>query len=279
MHMKSFLVAVDFSNCSVNALMHAAQLAYFTNSRLEMIWVNNPLKTRVNVVDYASTGLINEMNIQFKRLADELQAKYIGLKVDYLIREGKVYKEIGLQAEESKSQLIIAGTHGRTGFEMLWIGSNVYRIVSTAPCPVLTVRAGVNVSDRFNTIILPIDSTIETREKVTITAEIAKTTHAKVIVLKLYSTDMIEVKDSVDIYADQAVDYLREEGVEVEMDEARASNLTDTTIEYAKKVDANLIVIMTEQEKKVTNFLIGNFAQQMMNNSPLPVLSVRPKMP
>lgn len=277
--MKSFLVAVDFSNCSVNALMHAAQLAYFTNSRLEMIWVNNPLKTRVNVVDYASTGLINEMNIQFKRLADELQAKYIGLKVDYLIREGKVYKEIGLQAEESKSQLIIAGTHGRTGFEMLWIGSNVYRIVSTAPCPVLTVRAGVNVSDRFNTIILPIDSTIETREKVTITAEIAKTTHAKVIVLKLYSTDMIEVKDSVDIYADQAVDYLREEGVEVEMDEARASNLTDTTIEYAKKVDANLIVIMTEQEKKVTNFLIGNFAQQMMNNSPLPVLSVRPKMP
>lgn len=277
--MKSFLVAVDFSNCSVNALMHAAQLAYFTNSRLEMIWVNNPLKTRVNVVDYASTGLINEMNIQFKRLADELQAKYIGLKVDYLIREGKVYKEIGLQAEESKSQLIIAGTHGRTGFEMLWIGSNVYRIVSTAPCPVLTVRAGVNVSDRFNTIILPIDSTIETREKVTITAEIAKTTHAKVIVLKLYSTDMIEVKDSVDIYADQAVDYLREEGVEVEMDEARASNLTDTTIEYAKKVDANLIVIMTEQEKKATNFLIGNFAQQMMNNSPLPVLSVRPKMP
>jgi nucleotide-binding universal stress UspA family protein len=277
--MKSFLVAVDFSNCSVNALMHAAQLAYFTNSRLEMIWVNNPLKTRVNVVDYASTGLINEMNIQFKRLADELQAKYIGLKVDYLIREGKVYKEIGLQAEESKSQLIIAGTHGRTGFEMLWMGSNVYRIVSTAPCPVLTVRAGVNVSDRLNTIILPIDSTIETREKVTITAEIAKTTHAKVIVLKLYSTDMIEVKDSVDIYADQVVDYLREEEVEVEMDEARASNLTDTTIEYAKKVDANLIVIMTEQEKKVTNFLIGNFAQQMMNNSPLPVLSVRPKMP
>ena len=274
--MKSFLVAVDFSNCSVNALMYAAQLAYFTNSRIEMIWVNNPLKTRVNVVDYASTGLINEMNVQFKHLAEELQTKYPGLKVDYLIREGKVYKEIGLQAEESKSQIIVAGTHGRTGIEMMWMGSNVYRIVSTAPCPVLTVRAGIAINEQLKTIILPIDSTVETREKVTITAELAHTSHAKVIVLKLYSTDVIEVRDSVDIYAQQAFEYLLEEEVVVEMDEMEANNLTVTTIEYAKKVNANLIIIMTEQEKKVANFLVGNFAHQMMNTSPIPVLSVRP---
>src|ERR1035437_4791320 len=188
--MKSFLVAVDFSNCSVNALMHAAQLAYLTNSRIEMIWVNNPQKTKVYVAGSESTGLINEMNVQFKHLADELLAKYPGLKVDYLIREGKVYKEISLQAEESKSQLIVAGTHGRTGLEKLWMGSNVHRIVSTALCPVLTVHAGVNLTDRLDTIILPIDSTIETREKATITAAIARAAHAKVIVLKLYSSEV-----------------------------------------------------------------------------------------
>ena len=275
--MKSFLVAVDFSNCSVNALMHAAQLAYLTNSRIEMIWVNNPKKTKVNVAETESTGLINEMNVQFKHLAEELLAKYPGLKVDYLIREGKVYKEIGLQAEESKSQLIVAGTHGRIGLEKLWMGSNVYRIVSTAPCPVLTVRAGAPVSDQLKTIILPIDSTVETREKVSITAILAHSSHAKVIVLKLYSTDVIEVRDSVDIYAQQVFDFLREEEVETEMDVTEAKNITVTTIEYATKVNANLIIIMTEQEKKVANFLIGDFAHQMMNISPIPVLSVRPQ--
>ena len=275
--MKSFLVAVDFSNCSVNALMHAAQLAYFTNSRIEMIWVNNPQKTKVNVSESESTGLINEMNVQFKHLAEELQTKYPGLKIDYLIREGKVYKEIGLQAEESKSQIIVAGTHGRAGLEKLWMGSNVYRIVSTAPCPVLTVRMGAAVNAELKTIILPIDSTVETREKVTITAELARSSHAKVIVLKLYSTDVIEVRDSVDIYAQQAFEYLIEEEVVAEMDETEAKNLTVTTIEYAKKVNANLIVIMTEQEKKIANFLLGDFAHQMMNTSPIPVLSVRPQ--
>jgi nucleotide-binding universal stress UspA family protein len=275
--MKSFLVAVDFSNCSVNALMHAAQLAYFTNSRIEMIWVNNPQKTQVTVSKSESTGLINEMNVQFEHIAEELQTKYPGLKVDYLIREGKVYKEIGLQAEESKSRIIVAGTHGRTGLEKLWMGSNVYRLVSTAPCPVLTVRSGAIVSDQFKTIILPIDSTVETREKVTITAELAHSLQAKVIVLKLYSTDVAEVRDSVDIYAQQAFEYLLEEEVVAEMDETEAKNLTVTTIEYAQKVNANLIVIMTEQEKKIANFLIGNFAHQMMSNSPIPVLSVRPQ--
>jgi len=275
--MKSLLVAVDFSNCSVNALLHAAQLAYLTGARLEMIWVNNPIKTRVNVADDDSNGLVNEMNIQFKRLTDELQSKYVGLKVDYLIREGKVYKEIAAQAIESESQLIVAGTHGRSGFEKFWMGSNVYRVVSTAPCPVISVRAGVNTKEKLNTIILPIDSTVETREKVTITAEIAKAAKAKVIVLRLYSSDMIEVRDSVDIYADQVADYLREEEVEVEIDDAHAENLTETTIDYARKVDADLIVIMTEQEKKVANFLLGNFAQQMINHAPVPVMSVRPK--
>jgi nucleotide-binding universal stress UspA family protein len=275
--MKSFLVAVDFSNCSVNALMHAAQLAYLTNSGIEMIWVNNPKKTKVYVAESESTRLINEMNVQFKHLADELQAKYPGLKVDYLIREGKVSKEIKLQAEESKSQIIVAGTHGRIGLEKLWMGSNVYRIVSTAPCPVLTVRAGAAVSGHLKTIILPIDSTVETREKVTIAAELAQSSHAKIIVLKLYSTDVIEVRDSVDIYAQQVLDYLREEEVVAEMDETEAKNLTVTTIEYATKVNANLIIIMTEQEKKVANFLIGDFAHQMMNTSPIPILSVRPQ--
>lgn len=277
--MKSFLVAVDFSNCSVNALMHAAHLAYFTNAQIEMIWVNNPAKTKVYVTSDNSTGLINEMNTQFKRLKEELQAKYFGLKVDYLIREGKVHKEISLQAKESNSLMIVAGSHGSTGFERIWMGSNVYRIVSSAPCPVFTVRAGINLHDRVNTIILPIDSSIETREKVTITAEIAHSTHARVIILKLYSTELIEVKDSVDIYAGQAADYLKEEGVEVTMDEAHADNLTVTTIDYARKVDANLIVIMTEQEKKIANFLIGSFAQQMLDSAPVPVLSVRPQQP
>ena len=54
-------------------------------------------------------------------------------------------------------------------------------------------------------------------------------------------------------------------------------NLTVTTLEYADSVDADMIVIMTEQESSLTSFLLGNYAQQMLTLSHRPVLSVRPE--
>ena len=54
-------------------------------------------------------------------------------------------------------------------------------------------------------------------------------------------------------------------------------NLTVSTLEYADKVNADLIVIMTEQEKALTSWLIGNYAQQMLHLSKHPILSIRPE--
>ena len=62
---------------------------------------------------------------------------------NYKIRKGKVHVEIANQAKYSDAMLVIAGTHGVTGFEEFWIGSNAYRIVTYAPCPVITVRTNL----------------------------------------------------------------------------------------------------------------------------------------
>ena len=56
-----------------------------------------------------------------------------------------------------------------------------------------------------------------------------------------------------------------------------AENLTDATIDYALKHDANLISIMTEQETSARNLLLGTYAQQMVNHSPIPVLCIHPQ--
>ena len=54
-------------------------------------------------------------------------------------------------------------------------------------------------------------------------------------------------------------------------------NLTVTTLEYADEVNADLIVIMTEQESSLTSFLLGTYAQQMLTLSHRPILSIRPE--
>ena len=53
-------------------------------------------------------------------------------------------------------------------------------------------------------------------------------------------------------------------------------HITEATIEYANKVNANLISIMTEQETKTSNLWLGPYASQMVNHSPVPVLSIHP---
>ncbi|HOW32036.1 MAG TPA: universal stress protein, partial [Bacteroidales bacterium] len=95
--------------------------------------------------------------------------------------------------------------------------------------------------------------------------------------LKLYSSKVKAIRNTIDEYAEQVVEYLTEEEIANVVDAVEADNLTISTIEYAQKVKANLISIMTEQETKMYNLLIGPYAQQMVNTSPFPVLSINPK--
>jgi len=168
------------------------------------------------------------------------------------------------------------GTHGSSGFEQFWIGSNANRLISIAHCPVITLRAGISARHPLERIIMPIDSTIDTRQKVPFTAYLARLFDAEIYVVSVYASKYKAIRRRVDEYTDQVIKYLEEEGMVYRRDAIEVDNLTTATIDYANKVRANLISIMTEQETSPYNLLVGPYAQQMVNNSPFPVLSINP---
>lgn len=275
--MRTIISAVDFSDCSINALEHAVNIARHSKANLLMLWVNNPYTTKTILSSDLSDDLVEEVEHQFTRLINKYSPQLPDSKIDYIIREGKVYKEVVTQARESDAWLIVAGTHGSSGFEELWMGSNANRIVTAAPCPIITIRAGVEISRDLKLIVMPIDSTMETRQKVPFTAELAQAFNADIHVLAVYTTTVDDVRGRVLSYAKQACKYLKESGVNNQLIEVDAENLSTTTMEYAKQVNANLISIMTEQEKTAINLWLGPYAQQMVHHSPIPVLSIHPK--
>jgi nucleotide-binding universal stress UspA family protein len=181
------------------------------------------------------------------------------------------------QAKYSDAMLVIAGTHGVTGFEEFWIGSNAYRIVTYAPCPVITIRAGYKFKEEMERIVVPIDSTLETRQKVPFACSIAQIFDAELHVLALYSTTIAAVRYKVDNYSKQVKSFLENEKVKFKMASIEADNITNASIDYAKEIDADLITIMTEQETTTANLFLGAYAQQMVNHSPVPVLSLQAK--
>jgi len=274
--MKKILVAIDFSDCSINALEHAITIANKAESDVEMIFVIKPDSSREMFTEGPQT-----LSVMIRDRFDELVEKYhhrMGKnKLGYLITEGKVYSEIVKEADKKDYFLVVAGTHGSSGFEEFWMGSNANRIVSAIKKPVITIRGGVNIKRHLEKIVLPLDSTPETRQKVPFTAYMAKIFNAEVHILRVYTSNVKAVIRKVDSYSEQVVKHLEEENIKYVLESVHADNLTDSTIEYALRINANLISIMTEQEITAKNLLLGPYAQQMVNHSPIPVLSIHPK--
>lgn len=274
--MNNIVVAIDFSDCSVNALEHAISIAQKGNFDIHMVWVNNPTTTRILLASDQSAEIKAEVKAQFEKLIDKYSKSLPHSKLHYSIREGKVYHQVALLAKELDSLLVVAGTHGTSGFEEFWIGSNANKIVSLAPCPVITIRGGVKISRELTKIVMPIDSTPETRQKASFTAFIANLFKAEVYVISLYTTSISTIQENIDSYAKQVIRYLKEQGVVCHHEAIRTDNIAKATLEYAEKIDANLISIMTEQETATSNLWLGPYAQQMVNHSPIPVLSIHP---
>jgi nucleotide-binding universal stress UspA family protein len=271
--MSTIIVAIDFSECSINALVHAVSIAKICGQDLRLVWVGKPEAQKERFID-AESDPSRTVKKKLEELAAKYQPELPSNKITSKIRKGKVYKEIAEEARDCRSILIVAGTHGASGFEEFWIGSNANRIVSYATCPVITIREGIPVQRPLSRIVLPIDSTMETRQKATFTGYLAKMHNAEIHILRLYSSKIKAMRQNVDFYAGQVARYFDQEGIKYVTTSRDADNLANAMIDYAKEVDANLISIMTDQESTASNLWLGPYAQQLVNHSPYPVLSI-----
>ncbi len=274
--MKKILVAIDFLDCSINALAHAVSIAEKAGADIEMVWVNMPDHSK-EIFKCNPDTLLVEVEKRFHELIEDFSSEMGKGKMSFKIKDGKVYREIVSEAKEYAADLIIVGTHGSSGFEEFWIGSNANKIVSAADKPIITIRGGVDIQRPLTKIVLPIDSTVETRQKLPFATELAKIHDAEIHALSIYTSKVSDIRYRVDTYTDQVIEYLEEEGVKYVRTAIETSNLTNATIGYAEKIDANMISIMTEQERVTANLWLGPFAQQMVNHSPFPVLSIHPR--
>ncbi len=141
--------ATDFSAPSKRALDTAAELAQrFGAERLRILHVDETIERFA-----AATDAEARFAQEYARLQDEARAvtralaestaKASGLDVAGEFRVGNAYLEIVRYAEEEKADLVVVGTHGRTGLKRVIMGSVAERVVRHAPCNVLTVKADV----------------------------------------------------------------------------------------------------------------------------------------
>lgn len=277
MPMSHILVPIDFSKDSINALEHGIVMARKLECDIRLIHVkrkNADYNASFNLNDFDEV-LISGIEDNFENLIDTYRNDISG-EIDYRIREGRIYNEICNQAKYGDAEMIIMGTHGVSGFEERWVGSNAFRIVSHSPCPVLTIR--YNFPKRaIKKIILPIDSSLDTRQKVPFVAHLAVIFKAEVHVIDVRDNNKSATRKILDEYVSQVLSYLKRRKIKCFRDSLKGRNLTDIIIEYALLCDADMIAIMNEHNERTKHIWIGPLAQQMVNHSPIPVISFQSK--
>ena len=145
MKMRRVLHATDFSAASSRAFKRAVDIAKVSGAELLLVHVL-PSALPIVADGYVSPKVYEDLEAANradgqKRL-DRLtrRARAAGARVKSLLLEGVPHERIAQAARARKADMVVIGTHGRTGFAKLVLGSVASRVLAISPCPVLTVR-------------------------------------------------------------------------------------------------------------------------------------------
>jgi len=135
----------DFSRASTAAFKRAVEMAKSNRAELLLVHVMVPAVPLMGD-GYVSPKVYEDLEAaarsaaqkQLRKLVDK--AKQAGARVKGLLLEGVAHERIAQAARSRKADLVVIGTHGRTGFAKLFLGSVASRVLAVSPCPVLTVR-------------------------------------------------------------------------------------------------------------------------------------------
>jgi nucleotide-binding universal stress UspA family protein len=271
------LFPTDFSETAEKAQNLALSIAQKTNAKLTILHVFESSSYKAMSLDKAEGK-----DVTMDMVQEWLQEKADGLSnnhnvlIDVVLGTGRAYDQIVSVSQDIEADLIVMGTHGVSGFAEFFAGSNAFRVVTQSPCPVLTMQETRN-DIGFKNIVMPIDSTSETRQKVPVAAYLAELFGATIHIASLITDDSPEVHHKFSIISKQIAEYLEEREIAYTENTLTGDNLASMTMNHAESKNADLIIMMTEQESNLTGFLVGPYAQQIVNHSKIPVLSISPE--
>lgn len=277
---EKILIPIDFSETSFLAIEHAATIAQTFKAELVLLHVVEKHWEKFSIVVpemriNAPDGITNAIEKRLEDVAKDVFLTY-GVKSSCITANGTIFSEIISVSEEQKVDLIVMGTHGTSGFVEFFIGSNAYKVVTSSNCPVLTVQTHAKKVS-FNNILLPIDNSAHSRQKVNHAIVMARHFSSHLHVVGLADFNDAQELSKFEIKLEQIQEYIQRCGLNSTIEIVKGSNQAVMTTQQAKASNADLIIIMTDQDENISGRLMGTYAQQIVNHSKIPVMSIQPQ--
>lgn len=265
------LVPVDFSEHSLAGLEQAYSLARFSNSDIILLHVFTD--NNVSLEHY------EKVKAKFKEFT-ELASKNSGLKISYKLEQGKLIETIIEAAEELKVKMIVVGTTTTKGFAQLLWGSNDMKLIKEAKCPVVTLKDS-QPRKNIKNIILPLDLTKETKQKISTAIHLAKFFGGRIYAVSVATTPVEYDQEKMRQQLAQVQSYIESFGIECEIRFKRTSGgnekIAKELLNFADEVKGDIMLIMVQQEGDFSEIVIGSLAKEIIHKAKIPVMSIRPQ--
>ncbi len=277
----TILVPVDFSTVAYNAMQTAVAISKRQLSTITLMYVVENTFVLFPPEISAAAGsllpqLVKDANENLSNLAKDLCTKH-DIVVNHIVQSGNPADEVCRWALHKKMDLIVMGTHGASGLREFFMGSNAYRVVKNAPCPVLSVPGHHQWLD-FKKILFPVRMVPHALDKYEAVRPIVRKNGSSLLVAGIVKhnepASLIEMKALVDTMRRQ----ISEDEVICGSDVYYCENPARQVLNIADDTKPDLIVITATLDNTVKEFFLGPYTQDIVNHSRFPVLSIKPEI-
>ena len=278
--MKKILVPTDFSDQAKYALKLAVEIVKKTDAELILLHVVeipgqtsfNTMGEATNVDGMEGVFVMKMIELGKKKLAKLKEDDLLeGVNLKTELKAGNTYYNISSIVNEYEPDMVIMGTSGSSGVDEILIGSNAEKVVRNAKCPVLTLKEEISLANIDN-IVFASALKNDDKELTAKLKEIAQLSYAKIHLLKVNTPNNFESSTTTRKRMDE---YMKNNGLEAEKHIHNGINEEEGILEFSKDNKIDLIAMGTHGRKGLMHLLSGSIAEDVVNHSKRPVLTMK----
>ena len=250
---KLIVVPWDFTHVAENALAHAVKISHMVGNDICLLHIVDP---GINVKDEAVK------KAQLRQLTEENSKKY-NVPISYHISKGSIFRAIAEFANDKEASVVVMGTHGMKGMQKL-TGSWALKVIVKSKIPFIVIQDPPADQERYHNIVFPVDFRGENKEKMKMAIFMGKYFESKVHMFVAVSTDK-NLSKKTKTNLNFGVKYLIQNNIDYEIHEVPKGNFAQQTIDFAQKINADLILIVTTK-----NITFADYVVCLLYTSPSP---------
>lgn len=269
----TIIVTCDFSDIFNHALEHAinaAKIMKFKIILLHVIDKNSKAFMKKNKQDEQA------LEEKIANMCNNVKEKH-NVDCSFILKEGSIFTTINQVVEEVKADFVLMGTHGKQGMQV-FTGSNALKVILGCDAPFIVVQ-DKPVHEEYKNIVIPIDSSIESRQKVNWAVYFAKEFKSTVHVYMSSESDeflrakvLNNVRQIEGLLQDNNVDYII-------VDSQEKGSFSKNILTYCKNNSADLVIIITNKDAMMPGVLVDSIEEVVIfNQYKIPVMCINPTL-